>query len=217
MILTLKASFVFVCCVSRFIWGMWKKATTSTKDKFEDAQSGKSLVSVAFKTYGYISMSQALNFVGDFKLGHYMQIPPRSIFIVQLVATVVSSTVCFGTTWWLITSVENICNTDLLPVGSPWTCPSDEVFYNASIIWGVIGPRRMFTKEGICLGMNWFFLVGILAPVPFWYLSKKFPEKKWLKHIHVPLIFSAVCPMPQAKAVHYWSWTIVGVVSTTSS
>ncbi|KAJ4907695.1 hypothetical protein Rs2_11353 [Raphanus sativus] len=120
---SLKASFVFVCCVSRFIWGKWKKATTSTKNKFEDVQPGKSLVSVAFKTYGYISMSQALNFVGDFKLGHYMQIPPRSIFIVQLVATVVSSTVCFGTTWWLITSVENICNTDLLPVGSPWTCP----------------------------------------------------------------------------------------------
>ncbi|CDY11969.1 BnaC03g13950D [Brassica napus] len=173
---------------------------------------GKPLANVAFKTYGYISMSQALCFVGDFKLGHYMKIPPRSMFIVQLVATVVSSTVCFGTTWWLITSVENICNTDFLPVGSPWTCPGYEVFYNAPIIWGVIGPRRMFTKEGIYPGMNWFFLVSILAPVPFWYSSKKFPEKKWLKHIHIPLIFSAVSSMPQAKAVHYWSWTIVGVV-----
>ncbi|KAL0843755.1 hypothetical protein Bca101_017001 [Brassica carinata] len=143
---------------------------------------GKPLASVAFKTYGYISMSQALNFVGNFKLGHYMKIPPRSMFIVQLVAIVVSSTVCFGTTWWLITSVENICNTDLLPVGSPWTCPGDEVYYNASIIWGVIGPRRMFTKEEV------------------------------LTDIHIPLIFSAISPMPQAKAVRYWSWTIVGVV-----
>ncbi|CAH2069846.1 unnamed protein product [Thlaspi arvense] len=280
----------------KFIWGMWKKAKTATKDKFGDVHSrlmkknyqavpqswfivvlvvsfafalyacegfdkqlqlpwwglilacaialfftlpigviqattnqqmglnviteliigylypGRPLANVAFKTYGYISMAQALYFVGDFKLGHYMKIPPRSMFIVQLVATVVASSVCFGTTWWLITSVENICNTDLLPEGSPWTCPGDEVFYNASIIWGVIGPRRMFTKEGIYPGMNWFFLIGILAPVPFWYLSKKFPEKKWLKQIHVPLIFSAVSAMPQAKAVHYWSWAIVGVV-----
>uniref|UniRef100_A0A1J3CBL1 Oligopeptide transporter 1 n=1 Tax=Noccaea caerulescens TaxID=107243 RepID=A0A1J3CBL1_NOCCA len=280
----------------KFIWGMWKKAKTATKDKYEDVHSrlmkknyqsvpqwwfiailivsfafslwacegfdkqlqlpwwglilacaialfftlpigviqattnqqmglnviteliigylypGKPLANVAFKTYGYISMSQALYFVGDFKLGHYMKIPPRSMFIVQLVATVVASSVCFGTTWWLITSVENICNTDLLPVGSPWTCPGDEVFYNASIIWGVIGPGRMFTKEGIYPGMNWFFLIGILAPVPFWYLSKKFPEKKWLRQVHIPLIFSAVSAMPQAKAVHYWSWTIVGVV-----
>ena len=44
---------------------------------------GKPLANVAFKTYGYISMVQALSFVNDFKLGHYMKIPPRSMFIVQ--------------------------------------------------------------------------------------------------------------------------------------
>ncbi|KFK27168.1 hypothetical protein AALP_AA8G344300 [Arabis alpina] len=173
---------------------------------------GKPLANVVFKTYGYISMAQGLSFVADFKLGHYMKIPPRSMFIVQLVATVVASSVCFGTTWWLVTSIENICNPDLLPVGSPWTCPGDDVFYNASIIWGVIGPGRMFTKEGIYPGLNWFFLIGILAPVPFWYLSKKFPEKKWLRLVHIPLIFTSVSSMPQAKAVNYWSWSIVGVI-----
>lgn len=45
---------------------------------------GKPLANVAFKTYGYISMAQALSFVSDFKLGHYMKIPPRSMFIVQV-------------------------------------------------------------------------------------------------------------------------------------
>lgn len=45
---------------------------------------GKPLANVAFKTYGYISMSQAIMFLGDFKLGHYMKIPPKSMFIVQV-------------------------------------------------------------------------------------------------------------------------------------
>lgn len=45
---------------------------------------GRPLANVAFKTYGYISMSQAIMFLGDFKLGHYMKIPPRSMFIVQV-------------------------------------------------------------------------------------------------------------------------------------
>ncbi|KAH0902374.1 hypothetical protein HID58_041877 [Brassica napus] len=173
---------------------------------------GKPLANVAFKTYGYMSMSQALYFVGDFKLGHYMKIPPRSMFLVQLVATMVSSTVCFGTTWWLLSSIENICNKDKLPVSSPWTCPGDEVFYNASIIWGIIGPGRMFTSKGVYPGMNWFFLIGLLAPVPVWFFARKFPEKKWIKKIHIPLIFSATTAMPVAKAVHYWSWGFVGVV-----
>ena len=45
---------------------------------------GKPLANVSFKTYGYISMVQALTFLGDFKLGHYMKIPPKSMFVVQV-------------------------------------------------------------------------------------------------------------------------------------
>ena len=45
---------------------------------------GKPLANVAFKTYGYVSMSQAIMFSSDFKLGHYMKIPPKSMFIVQV-------------------------------------------------------------------------------------------------------------------------------------
>ena len=45
---------------------------------------GKPLANVAFKTYGFISVSQAIMFLSDFKLGHYMKIPPKSMFIVQV-------------------------------------------------------------------------------------------------------------------------------------
>lgn len=48
---------------------------------------GKPLANVAFKTYGYISMSQALSFLQDFKLGHYMKIPPKAMFLVQVLDT----------------------------------------------------------------------------------------------------------------------------------
>jgi len=49
---------------------------------------GKPIANVCFKTYGYISMSQAVSFLSDFKLGHYMKIPPRSMFIVQVYSSV---------------------------------------------------------------------------------------------------------------------------------
>ncbi|KAA0065735.1 oligopeptide transporter 5-like [Cucumis melo var. makuwa] len=172
---------------------------------------GKPLANVAFKTYGYISMAQALSFVGDFKLGHYMKIPPRSMFIVQLVGTIVSSSVYFGTAWWLLTTIPNICDTEVLPEGSPWTCPGDDVFYNASIIWGVVGPLRMFTKYGVYGQMNWFFLIGLLAPLPIWLISLKFPEKKWIKLINMPIIIGATGGMPPARSVNYITWGIVGI------
>ncbi|KAF3453286.1 hypothetical protein FNV43_RR03726 [Rhamnella rubrinervis] len=172
---------------------------------------GKPLANVAFKTYGYISMSQALMFLGDFKLGHYMKIPPKSMFIVQLVGTVVASSAYFGTSWWLLTTVENICDPSMLPEGSPWTCPGDDVFYNASIIWGVVGPLRMFTKHGVYPEINWFFLVGFLAPFPVWYFSRKFPNQKWIRLINMPIILGATGNMPPARAVNYITWGAVGI------
>lgn len=131
---------------------------------------------------------------------------------IQLVGTLVGTTIHFCTAWWLLSSVQNICDTSLLPPDSPWTCPNDAVFYSASIIWGVIGPAKMFTKQGNYPEMNWFFLLGLLAPVPFWWLSRKYPEKKWIKSIHMPMLLGSTISMPPARSVHYWSWGIVGVL-----
>ena len=49
-----------------------------------------------FKTWGYITMTQALQFTSDFKLGHYMKIPHRPMFWCQIVAMVVAGTVQLG-------------------------------------------------------------------------------------------------------------------------
>ena len=45
---------------------------------------GHPVANVCFKVYGYISMSQALEFLQDFKLGHYMKVPPRAMFMAQV-------------------------------------------------------------------------------------------------------------------------------------
>ncbi|GAB2230392.1 hypothetical protein Droror1_Dr00014655 [Drosera rotundifolia] len=172
---------------------------------------GKPLANVAFKTYGYISMTQAVSFVQDFKLGHYMKIPPKSMFYAQLVGTVISASVYFATAWYLLSSIHDICDSSKLPDGSPWTCPGSNVFYSASIIWGVVGPMRMFTKHGNYGTMNYFFLIGLLAPVPVWLLSRKYPEKKWIKLINMPVLLSSTGAMPPGRAINYLSWGAVGL------
>lgn len=50
------------------------------------ALPGKPIANVCFKTYGYMSMAQAISFLNDFKLGHYMKIPPKSMFMVQVLS-----------------------------------------------------------------------------------------------------------------------------------
>ncbi|GFY90106.1 oligopeptide transporter 4 [Actinidia rufa] len=84
---------------------------------------GRPIANICFKTYGHMSTAQAVSFLSDFKLGHYMKIPPRSMFLVQLIGTIIAGTVNILVAWWQLTSIENICQDDLLPHDSPWKCP----------------------------------------------------------------------------------------------
>ncbi|KAK8916565.1 Oligopeptide transporter 1 [Platanthera zijinensis] len=172
---------------------------------------GKPLANVTFKTYSSMSMWQALSLLGDLNLGHYMKIPPKSMFIVQFAGTMIAATVSYGTAWFILDTVKHICEPSKLPQGSPWTCPNDDVTYNASIIWGLVGPTRMFGKLGHYSALNFFFLIGFLLPIPFWFLAKSFPQYKWLKYIHIPLLISGGSGVPPVHSVNYIMWGFIGI------
>ncbi|CAN1250956.1 Oligopeptide transporter 6 [Linum perenne] len=172
------------------------------------------VANICFKVYGYISMAQALTFVGDFKLGHYMKIPPRSMFTVQVIGTLLSVIVYLVTAWWMMGSIPNLCDQDKLPSDSPWTCPMDTVFFDASVIWGLVGPRRIFGDQGEYGNVNWFFLGGAVAPFLVWLANKAFPKQgNWIKYINMPVLLGATSMMPPASAVNFTSWIAVGFLS----
>lgn len=51
---------------------------------------GKAIAMNMFKAYGCVTLTNALRFSQDLKLGHYAKIPPRSMFRAQIAATLVS-------------------------------------------------------------------------------------------------------------------------------
>lgn len=172
---------------------------------------GYPVANMCFKVYGYISMTQAVTFLQDFKLGHYMKIPPRTMFMAQIVGTVIACFVYLGTAWWLMESITDICDTKA--ANSVWTCPSDKVFYDASVIWGLIGPRRTFGDLGTYEAINWFFLAGAIAPLLVWLGSKAFPNQEWIRLINMPVLIGATAMMPPATAVNYTTWIVAGFLS----
>lgn len=174
---------------------------------------GYPVANMCFKVYGYISMKQGLTFLQDLKLGHYMKIPPRAMFMAQVAGTLISALVHLGTAWWLIDTVPDICDRALLPPGSPWTCPGDHVFYDASVIWGLIGPQRIFGNLGHYSALNWSFLFGAIAPVIVWIAHKTFPSQQWIRLITVPVLLAGIINMPPATSVNYNSWIIIAFLS----
>lgn len=53
-------------------------------------------------------MSQALTFVSDMKLGHYMKIPPRLMFWCQVIATVVAGTIQLAVQNWMFHHIRRL-------------------------------------------------------------------------------------------------------------
>ncbi|KAL2245032.1 UNVERIFIED_CONTAM: Oligopeptide transporter 3 [Sesamum indicum] len=173
---------------------------------------GKPIANLLFKIYGRISTIHALSFLADLKLGHYMKIPPRCMYTAQLVGTLVSGTVNLAVAWWMLGSIENICDVEALHPESPWTCPKFRVTFDASVIWGLIGPERLFGPGGLYRNLVWLFLIGAVLPVPVWILSKIFPDKKWIPLINIPVISYGFAGMPPATPTNIASWIITGTI-----
>ncbi|KAL9715658.1 hypothetical protein Ac2012v2_000101 [Leucoagaricus gongylophorus] len=167
------------------------------------ALPGRPIAMMMFKTWGYITMAQALQFTSDFKLGHYMKIPPRTMFTAQISAAVIAGTVQLGVQAWMFTNIKEMCSPNQ---PDNFICPSTEVFGTASIIWGM--SHQSNTHQTLTL--VFFFLIGAVAPAIPWLLSKKYPNS-FLKYVN-PVIFNGTGLIPPATAINYVPWAAVGFI-----
>ena len=185
------------------------------------ALPGRPIAMMLFKTWGYITMRQAILFMNDLKLAHYTKIAHRPMFFCQVVATVFAGTAQLGVQAWMFSSIEGLCNADQK---DGFICPQITVFGNASILvskpvvlahtlcirwlkdvvlqWGVIGPRRLLSHGQLYYGLVFFFFAGILAPLLQWILHKKF-RIGFLKYINFPAAFGSMGQMPPATPLNY--------------
>jgi OPT family oligopeptide transporter len=103
---------------------------------------GRPIANMIFKTVGLMTNSQATEFAADLKLGHYMKVPPQAMFTIQIVSTVIT---CIWVTViqdWMLNNIEDIC-TPRQKQG--FICPGPTVFATASVIFGAVGPQRLFS------------------------------------------------------------------------
>ncbi|BGP20792.1 hypothetical protein JCM10213_008929 [Rhodosporidiobolus nylandii] len=169
---------------------------------------GLPLANMLFKVYATQTLGTGLTFVQDLKLGHYMKIPPRASFSVQVVATVVTSVVQVGVKRWLVSTVPDLCASNQKALLS---CPSTRVLYSSSIVWGLIGPARQFSIGKMYNPILYWLVAGAVLPFITWLLAKRYP-KSWVSYINLPVALSGIVYMPPATGINYSSWFLVGFI-----
>lgn len=146
---------------------------------------GSPIGTFIFKVLGKSVTSQAAYFIQDMKLGHYAKIPPWTMMRVQLGATIASSFTSVGIINYQITGIDGICD---MSKQQRWICSSASSAWTSAIIWGGLGPKRLFAHTSMYNKLPLALLGGALWPV-LWYI----PRKRWpnsvFRYCH-PLVMS---------------------------
>ncbi|KAL8922652.1 MAG: hypothetical protein Q9172_003467 [Xanthocarpia lactea] len=167
---------------------------------------GRPVANMVFTTYCYISSAQGVKFSSDLKLGHYMKIPPKLLFQVQIFATLISSFTQIGVLNWMFANIPSLCQPDAI---NGFSCPLARVHFNGSILWGVVGPRRFFGSGALYHRLIWFFLVGAVAPMVVFAIGRKRPMKSTWRKINLPVLFGSLSWIPPATGLNFSVWAVV--------
>lgn len=156
---------------------------------------GRPVANMVFVTYCYITSTQGLKFSSDLKLGHYMKIPPRILFKVQMMATLVASFTQIGVLNWMFTHIPSLCTPEAI---NGFICPIARVHFNGSILWGVVGPQRFFGTGALYRPLVWAFLIGALAPILIWLVGRQSGANSLWRKINLPVVFGSLSFIPPA-------------------
>ncbi|GLB37836.1 putative OPT oligopeptide transporter protein [Lyophyllum shimeji] len=169
---------------------------------------GNPLANMVFKAYAVQTLTEATSFIQDLKLGHYIKVPPRATFLVQLIATCLAAFIQVGVKTWIFANVPDICDPNQK---SQLTCPHNQVFFTASAVWGLIGPSRQFGVGSIYHPHLYAMVIGVFLPIPFWLWQRRYPNS-WVKYVSTPVIINGVSSIPPATGINYSSWFAVGFI-----
>jgi len=121
-----------------------------------------------------------------------MKVPPKTVFWCQIVASIWACFVQIAVMNWTLGAIDGVCTQTQ---SSHFTCPNGRTFFSSSIVWGVIGPERMFGPGHIYSSINWYWLLGALLPVAFYLLMRYFPRSP-LRLLNAPVMLGAMAWLP---------------------
>lgn len=103
-----------------------------------------------------------------------------------------------------------------------FTCNGAKVVYQASIIWGAVGPQRMFQNGQVYSSLMYFFLIGVsccfsalrasgtdlyvsqpVVTVLVYLAYRRWPTS-FIKYINVPIFFNSAGSIPPATVSEFY-------------
>ncbi|KIJ40174.1 hypothetical protein M422DRAFT_107595, partial [Sphaerobolus stellatus SS14] len=121
---------------------------------------------------------------------------------------IIAPAIYLGVQAWMFTNIKDMCNQQKETF---FICPGTEVFGTASIVWGVIGPARQFSRGEIYYPLVFFFLIGAFLPIIPYMITRRYPSS-WARYVNFPVLFSGTGLIPPATALNFVPWALISFI-----
>lgn len=157
---------------------------------------GKPIAVLTCTVYGRQILEQCLNMVSDIKLGFYMKVPERALFVAQIYGTIVGPFVNWACMRLIIDKHGPDLKGEIPSIPTTWNALKTRDFYSMSVLWGILGPKALFGADSPYRWIGYGFLVGPLAVALIWFIHLYRPQWKVAEMVNPVIILNGAAMFP---------------------
>ncbi|SMQ48424.1 unnamed protein product [Zymoseptoria tritici ST99CH_3D7] len=173
---------------------------------------GNPMAVMSCMAYANPILSHCIGLLASFKLGIYMKIPETSMLIGQLYGQLLQPLVNYGIMRMIFKTVDM----DILKgykESVNWNALGTRAWYSASVLWGVIGPQRMFGPDSEYPFIYYGILIGFGLVLATWLIQRWKPHWNTVEWMNVPTFFNGMNGIPVSPMTGPFPSLILGLIS----
>lgn len=171
---------------------------------------GKPAAVLSSLVFGRQVLDQTLNLISDYKLGYYLKIPERELFVGQVYGTLLGPFINYGVMRLIIDNIGAETLTGEKP-STAWLALKSRNFYSISVIWGILGPQTFFKKGSLYAWTYWGFLVGPLAVILVYLVHRRKPHWQLETRLNPVILFFGATWYPVYQTVNIMTCALLAL------
>lgn len=172
---------------------------------------GRPVANLYFSMWSHDVIATSINLAGDLKMGQYLKIPPRVMFITQVWGTILGAAVNYVVMISVVDAQRDIL---LSPTGTNvWSGQIPQGLNSAAVTWSLAKELYGFNGPYFIIPMS--LLVGMAATTIHWLIAKRWPRIGGVKVdvIILPIIYQFSSMLASGVNSTLFSSIMVGLVS----
>ncbi|PPR06785.1 hypothetical protein CVT24_011285 [Panaeolus cyanescens] len=164
---------------------------------------GRPVANLYFSMWSHDVVSTSINLAGDLKMGQYLKIPPRVMFLTQIWGTILGAIINYVV---MVSVVDAQREVLLSPTGTNvWSGQQPQSLNSAAVTWSL--AKELYGFNGPYWIVPMSLVIGMVPTTLQWLICKRWPKigPVEVQSVMLPIIYQ------------YSAWMSVGVNSTITS